>query len=192
MNKKNIVEISKPRAFTDADFDEDCGGWDIVLIDARERSQRQENYADYIWGSSEPLLASVYKGSKGDEVYAVEMTGIKNDTPHFDVLGYLRNKKYIPVEVVMSDDLDSPSSYIIDGGEQALVVRFDNHKDSNILYQTNENVFFGFDDAGILSEFIYLGRAMAEDLLGKKIETVLEKYPTQAIKEKMEAILKNK
>lgn len=74
--------------------------------------------------------------------------------------------------------------------KKATILRFSNHKNSNILYQTNKNIFFGFDNKGILSEFIYLGKEMAEELLGEKILDILEVYPNKKIKREMENLLK--
>lgn len=191
MNIIKVIKTKGPRLFAeDNDSFEAKKVLDLILIDARERSKDIKKYGEYVWGSACPLLVSVYKDNDYYEPYGVEILNEKTKKIDFDVIEYLKNKPYQSAKIAISDGKESPEKYDLMKNEKATILRFSNHKSSNVLYQTNKNIFFGFDDDGVLSELIYLGKAMTERLLGEKIVDVVEVYPNRRIKREMGSLSK--
>ncbi len=187
MNIIKAIETEEPRLFAEnLNSYEANKVLNLILVDVRKRSKDAKKYGGYVWGSSSPLLISVYKDNDYYEPYGIEILNEKTGKVNFDIVEYLKNKSYKSAMIAISDKKESPEKYNLMKNKKAIILRFSNHKNSNALYQTNKNIFFGFDNDGVLSELIYLNKQASEEILGEKITDVIEVYPNKRLKKNID------
>ena len=154
MKIERIIPAKSVSGITELNFPQDnpTKFVDIALVGIIDRVPCV-NVDSYLWGSSDPVMASVDGSGK---LIAIEIQAFPSGPCDVDLRAYIDVKNPEIVDVNLSDEGDSPWPYVFKGDKKGMYLRFSNFSNDTTLYQVRRGVFLGFDPHGTLSEFILI------------------------------------